>query len=366
MQLVLVAFHLAIFVIGLALLIYGSEYFVESASRIAKGVGVSELFIGLTIVAVGTSLPEIVSSSASVIAGKSALAFSNILGSFIANISLIVGFSALVAPIAANAIVIERDAKIMILTAAVLAAFVFDPFTPGVIVFWEAIVLLILFVAYVSFLYHGREECETCYQFYFFVEYLIRLRFMTTLRGLRGRSKVDQKQEARRETDEEAEGGTTNRGVLHRDIALVIVAAAFIALGSQLVVAGADFITTAWGIQEGVVGVSLLAIGTSLPELTVSLNSVKKGFGRLLIGNVIGSNIVNVTLGLGVVALLTPAVVGTGLGAIALVVFSVGIALLFYGIIRTRWRVTRTTGLVLLLIFAISQASIVAVTQIFG
>jgi cation:H+ antiporter len=362
MQLLTVMLNLAVFVLGLILLIYGSEYFVESASRIAKGVGVSELFIGLTIVAVGTSLPEIVSSSASVIAGKAALALSNVLGSFITNISLIVGISALVAPIAANAIVIERDAKIMILVAAVLTIFVFDPLTPGVIVLWEAAVLLVLFTAYVSFLYYGREECETCYQFYFFVEYLIRLRFMTTLRGLRGRSKANQNQETSGEADE----NSPNRTVLPRDVMLVIVAAAFIALGSQLVVAGADFITTSWGIQEGVVGVSLLAIGTSLPELTVSLNSVKKGFGRLLIGNVIGSNIVNITLGLGVVTVATPALVGIGLGTVTLVAFSLGMALLFYGIIRMQWRVTRTTGLILLLMFIIAQASIVTVTQVFG
>lgn len=362
MQLFVVALHLVVFVLGLVLLIYGSEYFVESASRIAKGMGVSELFIGLTIVAIGTSLPEIVSSTAAVLAGKSSLALSNVLGSYIANISLIVGFSAVIAPIAANAIVIERDAKIMILISFVLGISIFDPLTPGVIVLWEAVILLVLFVAYISFLYYGREECETCYQFFFFVEYLIRLRFMTTLRGLRGRPKARQKE------DEEQEGtGQEERvGVTARDALVVLVAAAFIAVGAQLVVVGADFMTLAWGIQEGVVGVTMLAIGTSLPELTVSLNSVKKGFGRLLIGNVIGSNIVNVTLGLGLITLFVPASVGVSLGTVTLLGFTLGMGILFFAIIRKKWRVTRASGTFLLLMFVMAQIAIVSVTQILG
>lgn len=363
MQLLVVVLNLAVFVLGLILLIYGSEYFVESASRIAKGLGVSELFIGLTIVAIGTSLPEIVSSSTAVLAGKPSLALSNILGSFIANISLVVGFSALVAPVAANAIVIERDAKIMILIGLVLAVSIFDPITPGVIVFWEAAILLVLFVAYISFLYYGREECETCYQFYFFVEYLIRLRFMTTLRGLRVRSKSEQEQDAKGDESRLEEGWG---GVSRRDVLLVMGAGLFIAIGAQFVVVGTDFMTTTWGIQEGVVGVAMLSIGTSLPELTVSLNSVKKGFGRLLIGNVIGSNIMNITLGIGLITLVTPANVGVGLDVITLVAFAIGIGLLFYAIIRTRWRVTRISGVLLLMMFLLAQAAIIAVTQLFG
>ena len=363
MQIFVITLHLVAFVLGLILLIYGSEYFVEYASKIAKGVGVSELFIGLTIVAIGTSLPEIVSSSAAVLAGKPSLALSNVLGSYITNISLIVGFSAVIAPIAANAIVIERDAKIMILISFVLAISVLDPLTPGVIVIWEAVILLVLFVAYISFLYYGREECETCYQFFFFVEYLIRLRFMTTLTGLRDRPKMDRKDDDEKEETEEEE---ERPEVSARNVLVVIGAALFIAVGAQFVVIGADFMTLAWGIQEGVVGVTMLAIGTSLPELTVSLNSVKKGFGRLLIGNVIGSNIINVTLGLGLITLFLPANVGFTLGTLTLIGFTLGMSVLFFGIIRKKWRVTRRSGALLLFMFVIAQITIVAVTQILG
>jgi cation:H+ antiporter len=363
MQLLVIALNLTLFILGLVLLIFGSEYFVESASRIAQRVGVSELLIGLTIVAVGTSLPEIVSSSTAIVAAKPALALSSVLGSFIANISLIVGISAVIAPVAANAIVIERDAKIMIMIAFVLAIAVFDPLTPGVIVFWEAAILLVLFIAYVTFLYYGREECETCYQFFFFVEYLIRLRFMTTLRGLRDRPKAGQKQDSQKEESDE-ENSTSGVGI--RDILVVLGAGLFIAVGAQFVIIGTDFMTSAWGIQEGVVGVTMLAIGTSLPELTVSLNSVKKGFGRMLIGNVIGSNIVNLSLGLGLITLFIPASVGTGVGTLTLIAFTLGMSLLFYGIIRRKWRVTRMSGALLLTMFVLAQIAIVTLTQILG
>ncbi|MHA1936211.1 MAG: sodium:calcium antiporter, partial [Candidatus Thorarchaeota archaeon] len=181
MQLELIFANLGLFLFGLALLIYGSDVFVESASKLARTLGVSQLFIGLTIVAIGTSLPEIVASSAAVIAGKPQLAFTNIIGSTIINMTLIVGVSALISPLASNAVVIERDAKVMILVIASLAVFMLDPLTPGIIAVWEAGFLLMLFIAYLSFLITRPEDCESCYQFHVFVDYLIRLNFLTSL-----------------------------------------------------------------------------------------------------------------------------------------------------------------------------------------
>lgn len=352
MQLDMVVIQIGIFILGLAILIYGSDVFVESASKLARSLGVSELFIGLTIVAIGTSLPEIVASSTAVIAGKSQLAFTNIIGSTLVNLTLIIGLSAIISPLASNAVVIDRDAKIMLLTIASLIVFVFDPFTPGAIVFWEAAFLIVLFITYLSFLFTRREDCESCYQFHVFVDYLIRFKFLTSLHGL-----ITKQRERNEEgsDDQQAEEKEISRLESLKTPFAVVISALAIMLGAQLVVSGSDFITLTWGIQEGVIGLVIIALGTSLPELTVSVNSAKKGFGRLLIGNVIGSNIVNITLGIGLVSLFIPTTVVLVLGNIVILVFAIAIALVFFYVIRRDWRVTRNEGVLLLVLFVLAQ-----------
>ncbi|MFW9919084.1 MAG: calcium/sodium antiporter [Candidatus Thorarchaeota archaeon] len=355
MQLELIVANLGLFSLGLALLIYGSDVFVESASKLARNLGVSELFIGLTIVAIGTSLPEIVASSTAVIAGKPELAFTNIIGSTLINLTLIIGVSAIISPLASNAVVIDRDAKVMILVIGALAVFLLDPLTPGVIAIWEAGFLLILFLAYLSFLITRQEECESCYQFHVFVDYLIRLRFLTSLRGLFPKPRDMAKSKDQDSSVESQDQERRRRSESIRGALLVIVSSAFIVLGAQLVVAGSDFITITWGIQEGVIGLVIVALGTSLPELTVSVNSARRGFGRLLIGNVIGSNIVNITLGLGLISLFIPTTILLDLGNVVIMFFALAVALIFFYIIRRDWRVTRTEGIFLLILFAITQ-----------
>ncbi|MHA2348230.1 MAG: calcium/sodium antiporter [Candidatus Thorarchaeota archaeon] len=363
MQLELIFANLGLFLFGLALLIYGSNVFVESASKLARTLGVSELFIGLTIVAIGTSLPEIVASSAAVIAGKPQLAFTNVIGSTIINMTLIVGVSALISPLASNAVVIDRDAKVMILVIASLVVFMLDPLTPGIIAVWEAGFLLMLFIAYLSFLITRPEDCESCYQFHVFVDYLIRLNFLTSLRGLfprTGDSDKSKNQVLSLEEQEQKEGQQTKS---FKDPFLVFLSALFIVLGAQLVVVGSDFITLTWGIQEGVIGLLVVALGTSLPELTVSVNSARRGFGRLLIGNVIGSNIINITLGLGIISLVIPTAILLVLSNIVLMTFAIAVALIFFYVIRRDWRVTRTEGILLLVLFIIVQVITIYLEQ---
>ncbi|MFW9925263.1 MAG: calcium/sodium antiporter [Candidatus Thorarchaeota archaeon] len=358
MQLVYFVLNFGMFMLGLALLIYGSDVFVEAASKLALRLGVSELFIGLTIVAIGTSLPEIVSSITAIVAGKSQLAFTNITGSTLVNLTLIIGVSAIISPLASNAVVIDRDAKVMLFILGSLAFFVFDPLSPGMIVFWEAVTLLVLFIAYLSFLFTRREECESCYQFRVFVDYLIRFKFLTSLSGF-----ISSPRGTSREKESDEQETKRTRFEFLKSSFVVIVSAFSIVLGAQFVVIGSDFITLTWGIQEGVIGFVIIAIGTSLPELTVSINSAKRGFGRLLIGNVIGSNIVNITLGFGIISLFIPTQILLVIGNIVIIVLTLSIALIFFYIIRRDWRVTRLEGVVLIALFIIAQIFIIYIEQ---
>ncbi len=343
----------------------GSEYFVEAASKLARAAGVSELFIGLTLVAIGTSLPEVVSSSVAIVAGSPDLAFGNILGSFIANLTLVVGLSAIFAPLASNAAILGRDAKVMIFIALFLGFSVLDPITPTRISAYEGIIFLLLFVTYVLFLYDNRNECETCYQFEVFVDYLIRLRFLTTLRGL-ARRPLPQETTKTELNSQEEDGELIlkkERSQPLREAMIVVLSCVSVVVGAQFVIQGAVNISFLWGISDGVIGLTVVAVGTSLPEIMVSVNSARRGFGRLLIGNVIGSNIVNITLGLGFAVLFVSASIDLYTAAL-LVGLSLLISILFYSIIRRDWRVTRREGVLLLFCYGVSQIVFVSIVQL--
>jgi cation:H+ antiporter len=359
--------NIGLLILGLIMLSQGSSYFVEAASKLARAAGVSELFIGLTLVAIGTSLPEIVSSSVAIAAGSVDLAFGNILGSFIANLTLVVGLSTIFAPLASNAAILGRDAKVMIFIVLFLGFTVFDPLTPTRIAAYEGIILLVLFVTYVLFLYDNRDECETCYQFEVFVDYLIRLRFLTTLRGLTRRHSPPESsaaESASREMDDESMF-QEHRRPSYQEIIIVLLSCVGIVAGAQFAIMGATVLSVSWGINEGVIGLTVIALGTSLPEIMVSVNSARKGFGRLLIGNVIGSNIITVTLGLGFPVLAFPVSIDL-LAAGLLVGLSLFISILFYYVIKKDWRVTRREGVLLLLCYVFSQIVVISILQLGG
>ena len=344
-----------------------SEYFVEAASKLAKSVGFSELVIGLTIVAIGTSLPEIVSSSLSIVVGSGDLALGNILGSCIANLTLVVGLSALFSPLASNTLILYRDAKVMILIVVILGFTILDPITPAQIVAYEGLILLILFLVYILFLFDGRDERESSFQFELFVEYLIRLRFLTTLRGLVRRPIPPKKAKSEFLNQESVQTAAHQEQLKrpYKEIIIVILSCTGVILGAQFVVNSAVSISLVWGIEEGLIGLTVVALGTSLPEIMVSLNSARKGFGRLLIGNVLGSNIANATLGVGFVVLVVPATVNI-LTVGLLVGMLLLVSVIFYYTIKTGWRVTRREGILLLMCYILAQVVSISIFQFSG
>jgi cation:H+ antiporter len=362
MQIVDVSINVGLFFFGLLLLVSGSDYLIQAATRLAKTLGVSDLLIGLTIVSIGTSLPEIVASIAAIVAGKSNLAFANIIGSSLTNLTLVVGISAIAAPLATNHIVLDRDTKIMILVIVVLGLLLLNPFTPGYMYIFGSIILTILLIAYLSFLYWGREECDTCYQFRIFVDFFIRLKFLTSIRRNASSStlKDTETPETGVTSEEPAEFSKT---ILSRDLVIMIISTISVALGAQFVITGAEYISVTWGIGEGIIGFTLIALSTSLPEISVSINSAKHGFGRLLVGNIVGSNIVNITLGLGFVSLFIPLQVDLFLTTL-LLAFIISVSLIFYYVIRKDWRVTRREGVMLLFIFIIIQSLIIYIAPL--
>ena len=288
-----IGLQIAMFVVGLALgvfcLVKFCDMFVDSSSAIAKKLKISPLIIGLTVVAMGTSLPELaVSVSASIDAiggGYADMAIGNVVGSNIANILLVLGFSVVFTPIVVKKSVCKREMPILLGVTALMVLFVClfsltEPVGDFAITRWEGIILTVLIFVYIGYLV-----------------------FM-----------------AKRHPEELDQAEDVKDMPWWKAILFVVLGAAGIILGGQFVVFGAQGIAihgaVALGADENMttslVSLTIVAVGTSLPELVTSTIAAKKGQNELALGNVIGSNIFNILFVLGLAATVNPLTTGTG------------------------------------------------------
>ena len=259
---------LALLLAGLVCLFFGGNWLVRGASNLALSFGVSVLIIALTFVSIGTSMPELVVSVQAALAGKSDLAIGNVIGSNIANIGLILGATGLIAPLSVQAILVRREIPVMIFFSLVAFALTLD----GGLDRLDGALLLLAFVGFnaVFFRLAKRE------------------------RGERERIAADLD-----EQPAESSGRARDFGVLLLGILALV-------LGSRMMVEGAVNLARMIGISELVIAVTLVAFGTSLPELAASLSAAYHGETDLAIGNVVGSNIANLLLILGMTAFVRP------------------------------------------------------------
>ena len=247
-------------VVGFVLLIYGADWLVAGASGVAKRFQVSNLVIGLTVVAMGTSTPEFVVNMVSVNDGTTDLAITNILGSNILNVFLILGSTALLCPICSQAT--SRKVDIPLASLAGIMVLLFGIFSNG-IMRWGGILLLIIFVLYMAYtLRHAKDY-----------------------------------------TDENDDIQPMNIG---KAVALILLGLVGLVVGGEMIVKSAVHIATAAGVSESIIGLTIVALGTSLPELATSLMAAAKKNSDIALGNVIGSNIFNVFMILGCSATIAP------------------------------------------------------------
>jgi cation:H+ antiporter len=288
----------------------GAHWVVESAARIARRLGISELIIGLTVVALGTSAPEFAVTLIAAFKGHGDISVGNIVGSNIFNLGFILGGCALVRAISITPTLLRRDGTVIGATTVLLLG----------LIGWDlrldrhdGVLLLVLLGVYLAYLFKQR------------------------------RAGVDDGHEAHGHDDQGAVW-------LPRDSALLFVGLVCIVGGSSLLVESATVIARGFGVSEWVIGVTIVAAGTSAPELATSLSGVIKGRYAMSAGTVIGSDIFNLLGVLGLAGLLRPmeidAMARISLGALCAMVFLV----LFF--MRTGWRVSRLEGLVLVAIAA--------------
>ena len=272
-------------VIGFVLLVWGADKFVEGASALARKMGVSPLLVGLTIVAFGTSMPELAVSVTAALRGANEIAVGNVVGSNMFNLLVVAGLSAVICPLVMDKMLLRRDWPLSIF-AAVLLLVAIAP--DHVIARWEGAVLLVIFAVILS------RQIKA---------------------ALNDRAQLAA---AEAEAAEEAAEMTKSPVMIWVNIVL----------GGQLAVNGATGIARMFGLSETLIGLTIVAIGTSLPELVTSIVAARKGQNEIAMGNVIGSNLFNILLILGVSAVITPIPVQAT--SITDCLFLIAISVVFY------------------------------------
>ena len=262
-----IVLNLLFLVIGMFLLIKGADWFVEGSSNVAKALKIPSLIIGLTLVSIGTSLPELSVSVIGALEGNADISYGNVIGSNIFNVFVVIGASALFTPMIVSKDVKKYDVPILIGIYALFALFSFVT-TPLVLSRWESIILTVLFVAYIIFLVLRTKKSNN--------------------------------------VEEEKEEAPAKPRKMWVNIILIIVGIAAIVGGGKFVVDTASNLALMAGMSNLLVGLTIVAVGTSLPELVTSMVAAKKGENDIAVGNAIGSSIFNILLILGVASTIKP------------------------------------------------------------
>lgn len=299
-----ILFQICLMAVGFALLIKGADLFVDGASGIAARLGIPQLVIGLTIVAMGTSAPEAAVSISAALKGNAEITIGNIVGSNILNILIILGITSVIISVKVAASTIKYELPFMIAITAVLLLF---GYTGGNITFSEGILLWLLFLLYLTYLF---------------------------VMAKRNKEGTDDKQEEK---------------PLWKLIIFILLGLFMIVFGSDISVDGASAIAKAVGISERFIGLTIVALGTSLPELVTSIAAARKGKADIAIGNIVGSNIFNILFVVGTTSLITPVVFASNFIIDTAIAIAAGI-LLLVGVLRKK-ELSRVTGIIMLVCY---------------
>ena len=297
---------IAYILIGVIAVLWGADKFTDGAAAIARKMNIPEIVIGLTIVAMGTSAPELFTSVVSALKGSTGLALGNIVGSNIFNSLLIVGAAAAVAPIPISQVTIVKDIPFALVSSLLLTAVCLD----GNLTRLDSLLLLIGFALFLAY----------------------------TL------------QMARNGTTEDSKSETSQ--ALWKNILFIIIGLACLIVGSNLFVNGASTVAEQLGISDAIIGLTIVAGGTSLPELATSIISARKGQSGIAIGNVVGSNVFNILAILGITGFISPM---RNLGGITTIDFTMLILsiVLVWAMSFTKHKIERWEGFTLIGIFAL-------------
>lgn len=297
--------QLILLVLGFYLLVKGADLFVDGSSSVAKLLKIPSVIIGLTIVSIGTSLPEAAVSITASLQGSYDLSIANVVGSNMFNLLSVVGASAIICPFLIDKMIMKRDFPICIGITVILAFMLID----NTLSRFEAAVLFILFVAYILLL---------------------------VISALKNRE----------EQGEDYKILSPTKSALY-----IILGALGIILGGRFTVDAATFFAKAFGMSELLIGLTIVAVGTSLPELVTSIVAAKKGESEIALGNVVGSCIFNILFILGMSGLVHP--LGCDPNALIDIILLIAVCAVMYFVCITDKKATRPEGIVCVLLYVI-------------
>ena len=299
-----IVIQLVLLVVGFCLLMKGADWFVEGASEIADKFGIPQLVIGLTIVAIGTSLPEAAVSISAALKGSAEITIGNVVGSNIMNILVILGMTSVICAVPVQKSTIKYEIPFVILVTVVLAALGLVDNTVSRL---DGIILWVLMGVYMV--------------------YLLKM--------------------AKKGTAQEAEEEKEKKDApVWKLLLLIIVGGGMIVFGSDVTVDAATQLAIVFGMSERFIGLTIVALGTSLPELVTSVTAAMKGKADIAMGNIVGSNIFNILFVAGTTAVITPVPYSSGFLVDSLV--AVGAAVLLFVCVLRKQKLARLGGIIML------------------
>lgn len=308
--------QILLLIVGFVILIKGADWLVDGSSSIATNFKVSKTLIGLTIVAFGTSAPELAVSISSLASGSTDMLLGNVIGSNIINVLLLIGVGALVCPIVVNKNTVKKELPLLLLISTALVVLFLDMSLANAdtnsITRSDAIICLLLFAI--------------------FLYYLIVM--------------------ARRNREAKAQRPEKPKYKLGKSLLLAIVGLVGLVIGSQCVVNSASFLASTIGVSDRVIALTVIALGTSLPELVTTIVAARHKETDLIVGNIIGSNIFNICLVMGLPVAIFGTITPESFQMIDLVMLVLSAALLFV-LTRRDSKISRADGILLLVIFFI-------------
>lgn len=302
-----IVLQFALLVVGFVMLMKGADWFVDGASKIADKFGIPQLVIGLTIVAMGTSLPEAAVSVSAALKGSAEITIGNVLGSNIMNVLVILGLTSVIRAIAVQKSTIKYEIPFTILITVLLAVLGLTDNTVGRL---EGVILWALLIVYLL--------------------YLLKM--------------------AKNGAPMEEIPGAEKKEPVWKLLLFVVVGAVMIVWGSDITVNAATALAKIFGMSERLIGLTIVAFGTSLPELVTSVTAAIKGKADIAVGNIVGSNIFNILFVVGTSALITPVVYSANF-MVDSVVAVVAMVLLLLGVVKKK-QLGRPAGVVMLLGYA--------------
>ena len=303
-------------IIGFFFLIKGADLFVDGAASIARKFNIPSMIIGLTIVAMGTSAPEAAVSITSSLSGQNDMCVANVVGSNFFNILVVLGVSSLISKLPVQKNTIKKDTPFLLIVSGLLLVFGINKYISRI----EGLILLIVFV---YFLY-------------------------STVKMAKSATNLDSS------SDNEialAESDTTTQTPILKTVILSVIGILGIVIGGDMVVDSATSIATLFGMSANLVGLTIVAIGTSLPEFVTSIVAIKKGETEIAIGNVIGSNIFNILLVLGLATFISPITISTL--ALIDIIFMLCITILLYLFMKKDYSLLKKHGIILVGIYIV-------------